>query len=120
MWVGTLYFCATQTAYVCKLFNFIFMRRKFVKMEEVLNFEVFNILSAEQKSYINENVLLFNCFALWYRCLSGLVCVLFCLSPLPYIEEKKLPMNSWYPFDVIDKYYVVRKNNLKKINIIHK
>lgn len=107
IWVNTIYFCATEASYVCKLLNFVLTRHQMKKVEKLIKKETFKYFTEKQERFVEDTVRTYNRFAISYRFLTLNAACGFFITPLTDIGKKKLPVNSWYPFDM-DKYYVVK------------
>lgn len=110
--IDILYFCMTQTAYLCKLFNFLAMREGFRKIESFARKSIFNRQTKEQNDLIQTEISRCVKIAKFYRFLCLLVISLMTLYPIvDRTNEKQLPLTGWYPIDK-DKYYLVRTSSI--------
>lgn len=98
---SALYYCMTQTAYICKLVNFSFRRKILPLMENELNNPLFNTYGESQDIFLQDTIGSFKRIAAIFRILCILVVFFYGLFPaMDNNPENPLPLPGWYPFDI--------------------
>lgn len=97
-----LYYCMTQTAFICKLLNFNLRKRLLIVMEEELRNPLFNTFSRDQnKKYLQSPISGLKQIASIFRVLCALVLLFYAIFPsIDKNPDNPLPMQGWYPFDI--------------------
>ncbi|XP_050512845.1 odorant receptor 94a-like [Diabrotica virgifera virgifera] len=103
-----LLFCMTQSAFVCKLVNFIVYKNNMFIIEKHLQNPLLTYLNKEEEKLVKDYVDNVRILAKIFRILCTGVVLFYGLYPILDHEPgeiKKLPLPVWVPFDT-EKYYV--------------
>lgn len=106
----TMLFFITQTAFLCKLVNFILKKDVLVVVESHLHKPILCDVTNEESDVIKENLLGFQLFGHMYRGAAVFATIFFALFPLLDQGSKgtgRLPLKLWIPFEMDNSYYLI-------------
>lgn len=104
--IDSLYFLITLTAYIFKLFNYLYKRDLMLSINEMLSGEAFNRYTKNQEKLIKRTVR--KCRVLGFLFKSAIASSTIMYFIYPLIDNRPdiiLPYPGWFPFDIVKYRY---------------
>lgn len=113
--ITILFYLPQQMSYVLKLINIIVNGEKLLRIEEILNENLFNLHKDSQNCYLNDAINRSNLIANIYKIIVYIVLTTFALQPF-FADEFTLTLPTSYPID--DEKYIIEIYTLQTVSLL--